>query len=169
MTRATQLRGGLHNPSAWSRRLPVIVFSLLGGLIATYLTFYQASFISSVWEPFFGNGSRMILKESVVARYSPIPDASLGAFLYLLDAFLNCLGAEDRWRTAPWTVLAGGLVAGTLALGGVLLAISQPLVFHHYCTLCLAATICSLLSAAFAADEVWTALHHLRSRHPHRG
>lgn len=168
MTRTSPLHGGTHNPSAWSRRLPVIVFSLLGYLIATYLAFYQAGLISSVWEPFFGNGSRMILKESAIARFSPIPDASLGAFLYLLDVFLNCLGGEDRWRTAPWTVLAVGLVAGALALGGVLLAISQPFVFHHYCTLCLAATICSLLAAAFAADEVRTALHHIRSKHSHR-
>jgi uncharacterized membrane protein len=168
MSRVTHLRGGTHNLSAWSRRLPVIGFSLLGYLIATYLAFYQAGLISTVWEPFFGNGSREILKESAIAHYSPIPDASLGAFLYLLDVFLNCLGGEDRWRTAPWTVLAVGLVAGALALGGVLLAISQPLVFHRYCTLCLAATTCSLLAAAFAAHEVRAALHHVRSKHPHR-
>ena len=146
MTRTFPFRGGTRNPSVWSRRLPVIGFSLLGCLIATYLTFYQADLISSVWEPFFGNGSQVILKESAIARYCPIPDASLGAFLYLLDVFLNCLGGEERWRTAPWTVLAVGLVSSMLALGGVLLAISQPLVFHHYCTLCLAATICSLRS-----------------------
>ena len=145
---------------------PVIVFSLCGYLIATYLTFYQAGLISSVWEPFFGNGSRMILKESAIARYCPIPDASLGAFLYLLDVFLNCLGEEDRWRTARrgrcwrWDAFPA-----PLAFGGVLLAISQPLVFHHYCTLCLAATTCSLLAAAFAAKEVRTALHHVRSKH----
>ena len=95
---------------------PVIVFSLCGYLIATYLTFYQAGLISSVWEPFFGNGSRMILKESAIARYCPIPDASLGAFLYLLDVFLNCLGEEDRWRTAPWTVLAVGCVSSAACL-----------------------------------------------------
>jgi hypothetical protein len=168
MSQTTPFRGGRHNPSAWSRRLPVILFSLLGYLIATYLAFYQAGLISSVWEPFFGNGSRMILKESAIARYSPIPDALLGAYLYLLDVFLNCLGGEDRWRTAPWTVLAVGLVSSTLALGGVLLALSQPLVFHHYCTFCLAATTCSLLAAAFAAEEVRTALHHVRSKHPHQ-
>ena len=159
--------GGTHSPSAWSRRLPVILFSLLGYLIATYLAFYQAGLLSSVWEPFFGNGSRMILKESAVSRYCPVPDASLGAFLYLLDVVLNCLADEDRWRTAPWTVLGVGLVAGSLAVGGVLLAISQPIFFHHYCTLCLAATVCSLAAAAFAADEVRAAAQHVRDERSH--
>lgn len=162
MAQIAHPRGGTHNPSTWSRRLAVILFSLLGYLIATYLAFYQAGLLSSVWEPFFGNGSRMILKESAVSRYCPVPDASLGAFLYLLDVVLNCLGGEGRWRTAPWTVLAGGLVAGSLALGGVLLAISQPVFFHHYCTLCLAATVCSLAAAAFAAEEVRMAVQYVR-------
>ncbi len=162
MSHLTHTLGGTHNPSAWSRRVPVIVFSLLGYGIATYLAFYQAGFLSGVWEPFFGGGSRMLLKESAVARYSPIPDASLGAFLYLADVFLNCLGGEDRWRRAPWTVLAVGLVASALAVGGVLLAISMPIVFHNYCTLCLAATVCSLLAAGFAAEEVRMALQYVR-------
>lgn len=155
--------GRAHNPSTWSRRLPVILFSLFGYLIATYLAFYQAGLLSSVWEPFFGNGSRMILKESAISRYCPVPDASLGAFLYLLDVILNCLGDEERWRTAPWTVLGVGLVSGSLAVGGVLLAISQPVFFHHYCTLCLAATVCSLTAAAFAANEVRTTMQYVRN------
>lgn len=162
MAHMIQSLGGAHNPSTWSRRLPVILFSLLGYLIAMYLAFYQAGLLSSVWEPFFGSGSRMILKDSVIARYCPVPDASLGAFLYLLDVLLNCLGGEDRWRTAPWTVLAVGLVSGSLAVGGVLLAISQPLFFHHYCTLCLASTCCSLGAAAFATDEVRMAIQGRR-------
>jgi hypothetical protein len=162
MAHLTPTLGGTHNHSAWSRRVPVIVFSSIGYVIAAYLAFYQAGLLSSVWEPFFGDGSRMILQESAIARYSPVPDALLGAFLYLTDVILNCLGGEDRWRKAPGTVLAGGLVAGALALGGVLLAISQALVFHHYCTLCLAATVCSLLAAAFAAEEVRTALQFVR-------
>jgi hypothetical protein len=38
-----------------------------------------------VWEPFFGEGSRVILTSSV-SRLLPVPDAALGAFGYLLDA-----------------------------------------------------------------------------------
>jgi uncharacterized membrane protein len=152
-----------HNPSAWSRRLPVILFSLLGFVLATYLTLYQVGFLSRVWEPFFGDGSHVILKESAIARYCPVPDASLGAFLYLLDVILNCLGGTDRWRSAPWIVLGVGLVSGAFAGAGVVLAASQPLVFHHYCTLCLATATCSLLAAAFAADEVRAAVRCVRS------
>ncbi len=163
MAQATLPLGWKHDPSTWSRRLPVILFSLLGYAISVYLAFYQAGMFSSVWEPFFGDGSRMILKESAIARYCPVPDASLGAFLYLLDVFLNCLGGETRWRTAPWTVLGVGLVSGALATGGVVLAACQALVFHHFCTLCLASAVCSFLAAAFAAEEVRAAVRDVRS------
>ncbi len=162
MTTAIIPLGWTHNPSAWPRRLPTLVLSLLGFAFATYLTLYQLDVLSTVWEPFFGSGSRMILKESALARYLPVPDALLGAIAYLLDAILDCLGGETRWRTSPWIVLALGLVAGALGVSGVLLAASQPLIFGHYCTLCLASAVCSVLTAAAVADEVRAALRHVR-------
>src|SRR6478735_4374840 len=111
MARMAVPYGWTHNPSTWPRRLPALFLSLLGCVIATYLTLYQMDILSSVWEPFFGAGSRMILKESALARRLPVPDASLGAVAYLLDVILDCLGGETRWRTSPWIVLALGLVS----------------------------------------------------------
>jgi hypothetical protein len=69
----------MRNPSAWSKRLPVIGLALLGCGIATYLGLYQVDVIRHVWEPFFGNGSEVILKQSTVAHLLPVPDALLGA------------------------------------------------------------------------------------------
>lgn len=154
--------GWAHNPSTWPRRLPALVLGLTGCAISVYLTLYQMDVLSNVWEPFFGDGSRFILKESAVARYCPVPDASLGALAYLLDVVFDCLGGSARWRTAPWAVLGLGLVAAALALTGVGLALSQPLAFGHYCTLCLASAVCSILTTVVVADEVRATLHHVR-------
>lgn len=162
MRQVSFVRNGQDNPSTWPHRLPVIFFSFLGFGIAAYLTMYQVDLLSQVWEPFFGEGSRWILKESAIARWSPVPDASLGALAYLLDVLLNCIGQQDRWRTAPWTVLAVGVVSGALAVGGIVLTACQAFVFHHFCTLCLASAVCSLLAAAFAVAEVRAAGQFVR-------
>ncbi len=154
--------GWTHNPSMWPRRLPTFLLSVLGCAIATYLTLYQVDVLTSVWEPFFGDGSKVILKESAIARLLPVPDASLGAVAYGFDAVLDCLGGQRRWRTAPWAVLALGLMAGGLGVSGVALAASQPLFFGHYCTLCLASAVCSILTTLAVADEVWATIRHVR-------
>jgi uncharacterized membrane protein len=156
--------GWMHNPSSWRSRGPVFILAVLGCAISVYLMLYQMDILSRVWEPFFGDGSRFILKESAVARYLPVPDASLGALAYLLEALLDCVGGDDRWRTRPRIVLALGAVAAALALGGLLLAISQPVFFGHFCTLCLASAVCSVLATVFAASEVLATLSHLRRR-----
>jgi hypothetical protein len=49
------------NPSSWSQRLPIAVLS---GLV---LALYQWDLFATVWEPFFGAGSRTILNSEVFA------------------------------------------------------------------------------------------------------
>lgn len=154
--------GWSFNPSAWPRRLPVLALALTGLAIATYLTSYQLNIVAHVWEPFFGEGSRVILKESSIAHLLPIPDALLGAILYLLDAVADLIGGSDRWRTAPWAVLLLGLVSGALGVGGVVLAVCQPVLFGAFCTLCLASAVCSILMAAAVAPEVLATVQHLK-------
>ena len=154
--------GWTHNPSEWPRRLPVLALALAGCGIATYLALYQLGVLADVWEPFFGEGSRLILKESAVARRLPVPDALLGAFAYLLDAGADLLGGRGRWRTMPWAVLLLGVVSGLLGLTALVLVFCQAAVFHAYCTLCLASAGCSLLVAALVVDEVRAALGHLK-------
>ncbi len=62
----------------------------------------------------------------------------------------------------PWIVLLLGVIAGGLAVGGVLLAIFQPVLFHAYCTLCLGSAACSILMVGFVMAEVLATLQFLK-------
>ena len=154
--------GWSFNPSAWSRRLQAFVLALLGLAIATYLTLFQIGVFSEVWEPFFGNGSRLLLKQSSIAHLLPIPDAALGAIAYFLDALLDLFGGQTRWRTAPWLALLFGGLAFLLGITGVLLVILQPTLFGTFCTLCLGSAACSILTAAVAAPEAIATIQLLK-------
>ncbi|MBV9124069.1 MAG: vitamin K epoxide reductase [Planctomycetes bacterium] len=157
--------GWSHNPSEWFARLPVIVLALLGCGIATYLTLYQVDVLHGVWEPFFGDGSLLILKKSAIVRFlHPVPDASLGAGAYLAEVVVELIGGRDRWRTRPWVVVLNGIIALSLALMGILLTICQPVFFHHFCTLCLSSAACSLAILATSFREAWAAVRFLRTR-----
>jgi uncharacterized membrane protein len=157
--------GWSYNPSAWSERWPVLALALAGCGIATYLTLYQVHILSTVWEPFFGNGSTLILRKSAIAHLLPVPDASLGAFVYFLDVVADSIGGHDRWRSKPWAVLLLGLISTGLGFVGVLLAIFQPVLFGAYCTLCLGSAICSVLMVGAVLDEVLASLQHLARQH----
>ena len=154
--------GWSYNPSAWSERRPVLGLALAGFGIATYLGLYQLDVVQRVWEPFFGEGSYRILKESSIAHLLPVPDAVLGAVVYLLDATAGAVGGRARWKTMPWIVLLLGMIAAGLAVGGVLLTILQPVLFHAYCTLCLGSAACSILMLGFVMAEVLAALQFLK-------
>jgi hypothetical protein len=151
-----------HNPSRWSHRLPVLLLALAGCGIATYLTLYQVHVLPTVWEPLFGNGSKVILRQSAIAHLLPVPDAALGAGVYFLEALADLPGDELRWRTKPWAVVLLGLIAAGLGVAAVVLVVCQPVLFGHFCTLCLASAACSLLGCAAAAPEVWATVQHLR-------
>ena len=146
--------GMRYNPSEWPRRLPGVALAVAGCCIATYLALYQTGVVAEVWEPFFGNGSRLLLRQSAVARLLPVPDAALGAVAYLAEAILGAVGGRDRWRSAQPLVLAFGGVAFALGAAGVLLVVLQPLLSGTFCTLCLASAACSVTAALAAAPEV---------------
>ena len=149
------------NPSAWPERLAVLSLAATGLGISLYLGLYQVHAIGSVWEPVFGEGSRNILRDSALARLLPIPDAFLGAGLYLLDLLFGLFGGHERWRTQPWAVLIQGVIAVGLALAGVLLTILQPVAFGSFCTLCLCSGACSVLMVGWVLSEVLAVLQHL--------
>jgi len=153
-----------YNPSNWSQRLPIVGLSLIGFAIAMYLTLYQIGVLATVWEPFFGAGSRTILT-SGVSRILPVPDAALGAFGYLLDAVTGVWGGRARWRSMPWIVIVFGLAVGPLGAISVLLVILQPLLFGTFCTLCLASAVISVLMIGPAMDELLASLQYLRRQH----
>ena len=150
-----------YNPSNWPNRLPIIAVALIGTAIAGYLAAYQLRLIDDVWEPFFGNGSRVIL-DSGVSRILPIPDAALGMLGYVADAIAGAIGGVARWRTMPWIVVLFGLAVGPLGAVSILLVILQPVLFETYCTLCLATAVASVVMIGPAADEVLATLQHLR-------
>lgn len=153
--------GWSYNPSAWSDRIPIALAALVGFGIATYLTLFQLKVIGSVWEPFFGDGSRTILT-SGVSRALPIPDAALGATGYLLDAVAGMTGGRQRWRTMPWIVVLFGLAVGPLGAVSVMLVVFQPVLYGAWCSLCLASAAISLLMIGPAMDELLASLQELR-------
>lgn len=153
--------GWSYNPASWSQRLPIAGLALVGFVIASYLALYQVGVFATVWDPFFGNGSRTILNSSV-SRVLPIPDAALGALSYLVDAVAGVLGGQDRWRTKPWIVVIFGLVVGPLGAVSVMLVVFQPVLFDAWCTLCLASAIVSVAMIGPAMDEFLASLQFLK-------
>ena len=142
------------SPSAWSRRLPVVVLALIGCAIATYLTLYQWRVTTSVWDPFFGSHSSEAVLSSPISRFLPLPDATLGALAYLIEAIVTALGGRNRWRTSPWLVVVFGLVLAGLALTSFVLVLTQVFLVRALCTLCLCSAAISFVNAWLGHEEV---------------
>ena len=149
------------NPSSWRERLPIVALGAVGFVIAAYLSAFQYDLIDTVWEPFFGAGSREILT-SHVSRVLPIKDAALGAIGYLLDVVTGLWYGTDRWRTRPWIVIVFGIAVGPLGAGSILLVILQPVLIGNFCTLCLVTAVISVAMIGPAMDEVLASLQFLR-------
>jgi uncharacterized membrane protein len=156
---------GRHNPSAWPSRCAVLVLALVAATIASYLALDQWRIVASVWDPLFGSVSSEAVLHSPISRMLPLPDALFGACAYLLEAVLAVLGGADRWRTRPWlVVIYAGLVVA-LALTGIVLVLSQVLLLHALCSLCLAMAGISFVNAALAREEVGAAFDVLIETH----
>ena len=154
-----------YNPSSWSERVPLIIVGGLGFCMALYLSFYQMHLVDTVWDPFFPDGTRRVLT-SALSRKFPIPDALLGALAYLTDVVSGAIGGVARWKTKPWIVLIFGVAVGPLGLVSILLVISQPVLVHAWCTLCLCSALISVLMISPATDELLASLQYLqRVRH----
>ncbi len=153
--------GWEYNPASWSQRLPIVGLALVGFGIAGYLALYQLDMFATVWEPFFGDGSRTVLN-SPVSHVLPIPDAALGALAYLVDAVAGAVGPTRRWRTMPWIVVLFGLAVGPLGFVSLMLVVFQPVLFDSFCTLCLASAVVSVAMIGPALDEMLASLQHLK-------
>ena len=156
--------GARANPSHWAHRLPVIVLALVGCAVSAYLTLYQWHVAASVWDPLFGSVSSEAVLSSTVSRALPLPDATLGALAYLVEAVVTSLGGTDRWRSMPWLVMAFGLVLAGLALVSVALVLTQLLVVHALCSLCICSAAISWLNAWLGATRSSPAFVASRSR-----
>jgi Vitamin K epoxide reductase family len=143
-----------------SRTRPVVVvLALVGCGVATGLTLFQVGVLDSVWEPFFGDGSRRVLT-SALSRALPVPDAALGATAYLVEAVLTALGRPDR----PKVVLASAAVAGGLGLAALGLLAAQVFLVGAFCTLCLVSAALSLAIAGLVLPAARPAVERVRSR-----
>lgn len=145
--------GWTYNPSSWSQRIPIVSLAFLGFLIAKYMAAFQLGHIPTVWDPFFGKGTEIILTSDVSKEF-PVSDAGLGAWSYLLDALSGLIGREQRWRTMPWVVILFGLMVIPPGITSITLVILQPVVVGSWCTLCLLTAVIMLLMVPPAIDEV---------------
>ena len=134
--------GWSENPTAWPKRIRLIILAFVGFCIAFYLTLYQLGVFLHLMEP--------------------LPDAALGALAYLTEILLSLIGGEDRWRTAPWTVLALGFVIVCGAVVSVVLVVVQPVVAGAWCALCLASAFVSFAIFGLGVKEPLAALRYLR-------
>jgi uncharacterized membrane protein len=150
-----------YNPSAWKQRLPIVALALVAFGAASHLALYQFGIIEEPWEPFFGDGSKIIL-ESWVSKLLPVSDAALGALSYVADAVAGLVGGRRRWRTMPWMVVLFGILVGPLGAVSVLLVILQPVVFGAWCTLCLLTALLSVLMVGPTLDEVLASLQFVK-------
>lgn len=154
--------GWTENPSSWRKRLPPLLLAIFGAGLATYLSLDQWGVINSVWDPFFGTPSALAVLHSLIDKLSPIPDATLGAASYYLEILLDVLGSEQRWRRQPWIPLFVGSVFVGMAAISTLLIISQGVLVHQWCTLCLASAFTSLVILALGVDEAVASLQYLQ-------
>ncbi len=150
-----------YNPSSWPQRLPLVGVALAGFFIALYLGLYQLGVFDTIWEPFFGNGSKEIL-HSKISKALPVPDGLLGAFGYLLDVITGIVGGAKRWKTKPWIVIIFGLAVGPLGAVSLLLIVLQPVLLNNWCTLCMASAALSVIMIGPALDELLASLQYLQ-------
>ncbi len=148
--------------SNWSHRLPVVTLALVGCAVSTYLTLYQWHVIGGVWDPLFGASSSETVLTSFVSRYLPLPDATLGALAYLVEAIVAAVGGTDRSRTTPWLVVVYGLVLVGLGLTSLTLVLIQIFLIHALCTLCLCSAAISFVNLWLGRDEVFVSLRHVQ-------
>ena len=145
--------GWSYNPSTWLQRAPIILLALVGFLASRYMAAFQLGHITTVWDPFFGDGTRRVLT-SDVSKMFPISDAGLGAVSYVIEILMGFMGDKARWRTMPWMVMFFGILVVPVGVTSVVLIILQPLSVGAWCSLCLLAGIAMLAMVPATLDEV---------------
>ena len=162
--------GWSFNPSAWTQRLPIILLAIFGLLFSRYLAAYQMEHIGGVWEPFFQgdprdpqNGTEEIITSSVSEAW-PVPDAALGAFVYMIEILTGVVGSRARWRTMPWLVLLFGLMIVPLGIVSITFIIIQPIVIGTWSTLALLGAAAMLIQIPNSLDELTASLSFLNRR-----
>jgi hypothetical protein len=133
------------------RPVAVVLIALAGCLISSYLAAFQLGIAGDAWDPFFGDGSRRVLT-SAVSRLLPVPDASIGAAAYAIDAVLG-IALAVRTDAPDWIAALLALVASVGAAVALVLVVLQPLIARSFCSLCLVSGGLSVGLAIGAVSE----------------
>lgn len=152
--------GWTYNPSSWHQRIPVIFFAMVGWFIARYLASFQLGYITSVWDPFFGDGTEKVIT-STISQDFPVADAGLGALAYSLEAIMGAKGSVRRWHTMPWLVVFFGILVVPVGFVSIVLVMLQPIAVGAWCGLCLIIAVCMLIMLSLSVDEVVAVLQFL--------
>ncbi len=153
--------GWSYNPSSWPQRSIMIALGFAGWLVSRHLAMFQMGYITQPWEPFFGDGSVLVLT-SKMSESLPISDGGLGALAYTFEFLMGWMGSPARWRTMPWMVTFFGILVIPLGLVHIFLVISQPVVVGHWCTFCLLAAAIMLPMIPLEIDEVIAMVQFMR-------
>lgn len=145
------------SPSSWLQRIPIIALAFVGLFCSMYMTSYQLGYIDHAWDPFFGDASATGTERVIgsdISEAFPVPDAGLGAVVYLLEILLGIIGSTQRWRTMPWVVAAFGVLIVPLGIVSITFIVIQPIIIGSWCALCLLAAAAMLLQIAYSANEL---------------
>jgi nucleoside-diphosphate-sugar epimerase/uncharacterized membrane protein len=151
------------NPSGWTQRIPVVALAFVGLFFSRYLAAFQLGHIEQAWDPFFGDGTERVITSEVSEAF-PVPDAGLGALVYVLEIVTGVIGDRRRWRTMPWLTLAFGIMIVPLGAVSIFFIIIQPIVIGTWCTLCLLGAAAMLVQIPYAFDELLATVQFLRDR-----
>lgn len=157
-----------YSPSDWSQRIPILMLAVVGLVVSRYMAAYQLGHVDSVWEPFFDvpgnqNGTESIITSELSEAW-PVPDAGVGALVYLLEIIAGLMGSRQRWRTMPWVVVAFGMMIVPLGVVSIAFIIIQPILLGTWCTLCLIGAAAMLLQIPYSLDELVATGQFLRRR-----
>jgi uncharacterized membrane protein len=155
--------GWSFNPSSWTQRIPVVALAFVGLFFSRYLAAYQLGHIDSAWDPFFGSGTERVITSEVSEAF-PVPDAGLGAMVYVLEIITGLIGDRRRWRTMPWLTFAFGLMVVPLGAVSIFFIIIQPIVIGTWCALCLLGAAAMLVQIPYALDELLATAQFLKQR-----
>lgn len=154
--------GWTYNPSSWPQRWLMILTGLAGWIVSRYLAAFQLGYINHVWDPFFGfaEGTKQVLNSNMSHMW-PISDGGLGAISYTFEFLMGYMGSPARWRTMPWMVAFFGILVIPLGLTHIVLVMSQPMIVHHWCLMCLLAAGIMLPMIPLEVDEVVAMGQHM--------
>ncbi|MFG0262090.1 MAG: vitamin K epoxide reductase family protein [Novipirellula sp. JB048] len=132
-------------------------------VVSRYLAMFQLGYIDHVWDPLFGfeEGTKKVLN-SKLSHLWPISDGGLGAISYTFEFLMGYMGSPARWRTMPWMVAFFGFLVIPLGLTHIILVVSQPLIVHAWCSICLLAALIMLPMIPLEVDEVIAMFQHVR-------